>query len=81
MINSLHFIDIHKIKEGTSLLPLDSSLLPRSVRISVDRSKTETLEFSLNVFAEFAEFSDKKLKIKNEDCEVGTQDLLCKRQR
>ena len=41
-----------------------------------------TLEFSLNVFTEFAEFSDKKkLKIKKEDYRVGTQDLLCKRQR
>ena len=34
----------------------------------------------LNVFTEFAEFSDKKLKIKKEDYRVGTQDLLCKRQ-
>ena len=40
--------------------------------------------FSLNVFTEFTEFSDKKnkiKKIKNEHCGVGTQDLLCKRQR
>ena len=37
------------------------------------------LEFSLNVFTEFAEFSDKK--IKNDHCGAGTQDLLCKRQR
>ena len=40
-----------------------------------------SVEFSLNVFTEFAEFSDKKLKIKKEDYRVGTQDLLCKRQR
>ena len=42
----------------------------------------ELLEFSLNAFTEFAEFSDKKkIKIKKEDCSIGTQDLLCKRQR
>ena len=40
-----------------------------------------TLEFSLNAFTEFAEFSDIKIKIKKENCRVGTQDLLCKRQR
>ena len=40
------------------------------------------MEFSLNVFSEFAEVSDKKkLKIKKEDYRVGTQDFLCKRQR
>ena len=40
------------------------------------------LEFSLNVFTEFAEFGDKKkLKSKKEDYRVGTQDLLCKRLR
>ena len=38
------------------------------------------MEFSLNVFTEFAEFSD-KLKIKKKDYRIGTQDLLCKRQR
>ena len=37
------------------------------------------MEFSLNPFTEFVEFRDKKIKIKN--CRVGTQDLLCKRQR
>ena len=36
------------------------------------------LEFSHNAFTEFAEFSDKKIKIKKENCRVGTQDLLCK---
>ena len=41
----------------------------------------KTMEFSLNVFTEFAEFSDKKIKIKKEDYRVGIQDLLCKRQR
>ena len=39
------------------------------------------MEFSLNVFTEFAEFSDKKIKNQKEDCRVGTQELLCKRQR
>ena len=39
------------------------------------------MEFSLNAFTEFAEFSDKKIKIKKENCRVGTQDLICKRQR
>ena len=39
------------------------------------------MEFSLNAFTEFAEFSDKKIKIKKEDCRVGTGDFLCKRQR
>ena len=40
------------------------------------------MEFSLNVFTEFSEFSDKKkLKIEKEDYRVGTQDLLHKRQR
>ena len=39
-----------------------------------------TMEFSLNAFTELAEFSDKKIKIKKENCRVGTQDLLCKRQ-
>ena len=39
------------------------------------------MEFSLNAFTEFAEFSDKKVKIKKENCRVGTQDLLWKRQR
>ena len=40
------------------------------------------MEFSLNIFNEFAEFSEKKIKkIKQEDCRVGTQDLLCKRER
>ena len=42
---------------------------------------TNRMEFSLNVFTEFAEFSDKNfLKNKNEQCGAGTQDLLCKRQ-
>ena len=39
------------------------------------------MEFSLNAFTEFSEFSDKKIKIKKENCRVGTQDLLCKGQR
>ena len=39
------------------------------------------MEFSLNTFSEFTEFSDKKIKIKKENRKVGTQDLLCKRQR
>ena len=40
-----------------------------------------TLKFSLNVFTELALNSVKKnLKIKNEQCGAGTQDLLCKRQ-
>ena len=39
----------------------------------------EMVEFSLNVFTEFAEFSDKNIKIKKEDCRIKTQDLLCKR--
>ena len=43
--------------------------------------KQFTLELSLNSFTEFAEFSDRKIKIKKENCRVGTQDLLCKRQR
>ena len=33
---------------------------------------TNLMEFSLNVFTEFGEFSDKKIKIKNEDCGIGT---------
>ena len=39
------------------------------------------MEFSLNAFTVFAEFSDKKIKIKKENCSAGTQDLPCKRQR
>ena len=37
------------------------------------------MEFSLNVFTEFSD--KKKLKIKKEDHRVGTQELLCKKQR
>ena len=49
----------------------------------LQNSVRDVMEFSLNVFTEFAEFSDKKKsnKIKNEQCGAGTQDLLCKRQR
>ena len=37
------------------------------------------MEFSVNVFTEFAEIQwQKKFKIKKEDYRVGTQDLLCK---
>ena len=51
-------------------------------QISKSALLSNTLEFSLNAFTEFAEFSDKKkIKIKKEDSRVGTQDLLCKRQR
>ena len=41
----------------------------------------DKLEFSLNALTKFSAFSDKKIKIKKENCRVGTQDPLCKRQR
>ena len=45
---------------------------------SRDLRQGQSLKFSRNAFTEF---SDKKIKIKKENCRVGTQDLLCKRQR
>ena len=64
---------------------LDKHQISKSVIVRVKNAtvgwQNLGMEFSLNVFTEFAEFSDKKIKIKMANCRIGTQDLLCKRQR
>ena len=69
----------HTIQE-TILHPCASEdILPNHPK---KKSHTPTLqrliEFSLNAFTEF---SDKQIKIKKENCRVGTLDLLCERQK
>ena len=49
-----------------------------TIRVAFATKVNRTLEFSLNVFTEFAEFSDKKNQKSKRD---GTQDLLWKKQR